>query len=300
MGKKKGKRVLIDCGLIGGFGIDIMSDNYKYKVWSNKSEESNTINEKSKKKKGEKKKEAREALSENLMHKAEKSGNLIGKLIEDSHDIVVVDGELWLYDEDLGCYCAWGYDDFAKLAYGNLSCNEKLKVSTKDLREGFELLKISGEVVDEDVFFENAPFVNCLNGVVDVLEGDLLEHSQKYYFKNCIGANFVPGAKCEKFLDYLDYVTDGDKELKKLLRGIMGYIFSHYNNAKTAFLIYGVPHTGKSVLCNLIERIAGKENSAHVDISMLNRQEYVASLRGKILNVAPDLKNERLKDVGFF
>lgn len=35
-------------------------------------------------------------------------------------------------------------------------------------------------------------------------------------------------------------------------------------------------------------------------MKLLHRQEYAASLYGKILNVAPDLDNTALKEVGFF
>jgi phage/plasmid-associated DNA primase len=64
--------------------------------------------------------------------------------------------------------------------------------------------------------------------------------------------------------------------------------------------VYGIPHTGKSVLLSVIERIIGEEYVAHTDLAMLQKQEYVANLSGKLINIAPDLKNETLKDVGFF
>jgi putative DNA primase/helicase len=101
-------------------------------------------------------------------------------------------------------------------------------------------------------------------------------------------------------MDYINHITDGDKELKRLLRVIMGYLFSHYNNGKKAFLIYGIPHTGKSVLCNVIERCWGKCYVSHVDLAMLSKPEFAASLNGSVLNISADLKNESLRDVGFF
>jgi hypothetical protein len=101
-------------------------------------------------------------------------------------------------------------------------------------------------------------------------------------------------------MHYVEYITAGIKELKKLLRVIMGYIFSSYNNAKLAFLLYGIPHTGKSVLASLLSKIVGEQYVTNVDLSMLHRQEYAASLSNALLNVAPDLKNTELKDVGFF
>jgi putative DNA primase/helicase len=136
--------------------------------------------------------------------------------------------------------------------------------------------------------------------VVDVKARRLLDHSPDYLFKHCINARFIPGSKCEKFLGYVETITAGDEELKLLLRVTLGYLFSHYNNAKVAFLIYGIPHTGKSVLCNVISRIIGEEHIANIDFGMLHKQEYAASLSGKLLNVAPDLRNEPIKEVGFF
>ena len=142
--------------------------------------------------------------------------------------------------------------------------------------------------------------VNCANGVLDVLEEKLLDKSPDYLFKHCIRANYLPGSKCPKFMEYVEHITGGDKELKHLLRVILGYLCSHYNNAKLAILVYGIPHTGKSVLLSVIERIIGEEYVAHTDLAMLQKQEYVANLSGKLINVAPDLKNEVLRDLGFF
>ncbi len=81
---------------------------------------------------------------------------------------------------------------------------------------------------------------------------------------------------------------------------MIGYIISHYNNAKTAFLLLGPSNTGKSVICCILEVIIGKEYVSNSDLSDLHKQEYAATLSGKLLNIAPDIKNESLKDVGYF
>lgn len=72
------------------------------------------------------------------------------------------------------------------------------------------------------------------------------------------------------------YFSIVKNELKEHWCVVIGYLPSHYDIAKTGFLIYGIPHTGKSVLCNLIERFYGGKNVSHVDISMFNRPEFVA------------------------
>lgn len=263
-------------------------------------------NQRKEKKKGKKKRKkrcelAQQFLSESLLDSENKSGNLMAEVLKYTSNIILFNNQLYVYQEDFGCYKESAYLDVARELHTLLEYDDQLKISSRQYKESYEQLLLSEELSRKEGFFENGPLVNCLNGVVDVKKGVLLEHSPEYYFKHCIQANFVPGeGKCENFLAFVEHITGGDKELKKLLRVMCGYIWSHYNNGKKAFLIYAVPHTGKSVLCSLIERILGSEYVCHVDLSLLPRQEYAATLSGKLLNVAPDLKNESLSDVGFF
>lgn len=258
---------------------------------------------KQKKKKQKKQKKQAErlqlVLSENLQEIDSKHSNLMAELLKASRYMILYQKDLYVYQTNRGCYKKTSRRDVACDLRSLLEYEEQMKITTRQYQESYEQLLISEELECEEGFFENKPYVNCLNGVVDVCRGILLEHSPDYRFKHCINANYLPGeGKCEQFLEYLEYITGGDCELKKLIRVILGYIFSHYNNGKKAFLIYGIPHTGKSVLCAVVEKIMGSEYTSHVDLSMLQKQEYAASL--KLLNIAPDLKNESLKDVGFF
>lgn len=240
-------------------------------------------------------------LSDNLLEVDCKSSNLMAELMKASSYMVLFNQELYVYQSDNGCFKKTSRRDLAGDLRSLLDYEDQMKVTTRQYQESYEQLLISKELECKDGFFANMPYVNCLNGVVDVLNGKLLEYSPTYKFKHFINANYIPGeGKCKRFLEYLDYITQGDDELKRLLRVCIGYICSHYNNAKKAILIFGIPHTGKSVLCSLLERIVGAEYTCHIDLAFLHRQEYAASLSSKLLNVAPDLKNEALKDVGFF
>ena len=240
-------------------------------------------------------------LADNLLEVDCKSSNIMAELMKASSNIVLFNQELYVYQSENGCFKKTSRRDLAGDLRSLLDYEDQMKVSTRQYQESYEQLLISRELECKEGFFANKPYVNCLNGVVDVISGKLLEHSPTYKFKHCINANYVPEeGKCKRFLAYLDYITQGDEELKRLLRVSIGYICSHYNNAKKAILIFGIPHTGKSVLCSLLERIIGAEHTCHIDLAFLHRQEYAASLSSKLLNVAPDLKNEALKDVGFF
>ena len=266
-------------------------------------------NSKKKKKKKDKKKAKKRRkesaqllgyLDDNLLDKDPRNANILSEVYKNTNYVVAKDNILYVYKEEDGCFYQSDYNEIASDIKASLDEEIQSKISTRDYKEAFDQLTISKELSADAGFFENMPFVNCLNGVVSVKDGELLEHSPDFRFKHCIQANYAPDSECPKFMDYVEYITNGDKELKKLLRVIMGYLFSHFTNAKMAVLIYGIPHTGKSVLCSLISRIIGEQHVTNIDLGMLHRQEYAATLSNAILNVAPDLKNEALRDVGFF
>ena len=274
-------------------------------------QESSSFSALSKKEKGKKdKKKAKKrkkksekmfaSLNHNLFEKTPRNANLLSETYKLKRHVIIYNHVLYVYDEVYGCYQPKNFSEVASDIKNYLDEDLQLRISNREYQEAYEQLMISKDIVCENGFFENGPYVNCLNGVVDVNAGELKAHCPDFRFKHCVRAEYDPYAKCSRFLKYVEYITGGDKELKKLLRVIMGYIFSHYNNAKRAILIYGIPHTGKSVLCNLISRIIGEDYVTHIDIAMLYRQEYAAAIANSMLNVVPDLKNEPLKDVGFF
>ena len=257
--------------------------------------------EKKEKKNKKKKQKIMNSLTDNLLDANARNGNLMAEMMKASQNLIMVNGSLWLYNDEDGCFHRSDYNQIAKLTRSSLDYEETLKLSTRDYKESFDQLLISEELVrDEDCFLANRPYVNCLNGVVDVCKRKLLDHSPEWMFRHCVQAQYIPGSECPRFLEYVDYITAGDKELKRLLRVLMGYIWSSYTNARIAVLMYGVSGTGKSVLCRLISRILGDEFVGNTDLSFLQKPEYVANLSGKLLNVAPDLKNEPLRDVGYF
>ena len=256
--------------------------------------------EKKAKKRKKKAKQIFSVLDENIFEKSPRNANLLSEVYKNTQSVISYNNELFIYDEKDGCFHQRNANEVAADIKGQLPEELQLKIGSRDYKEAFDLIKISNEISADEGFFENKPYVNCINGVVDVRTGELLDHSTDFRFKHRINSKYLPGEDCPIFMEYVDCITGGDTELKKLLQVILGYLFSHYNNAKTAILIYGIPHTGKSVLCNVLTRIIGEEYSANIDLNMLSKPEYAASLSSKILNVAPDLRNEPLKEVGFF
>ena len=70
---------------------------------------------------------------------------------------------------------------------------------------------------------------------------------------------------------------------------MIGYLLSTYVWAKKAFIFYGVPNSGKSVLLNVIGKIIGKENVSNVALQQLSDSCHVAQLKDATVNIASDL-----------
>lgn len=283
---------------------EILGYEHKKKKGSKNRKGINKMNLKAIKKRKKKKRIKQIELNDSLMilHTDDdiNAGALISKLMRHAESFIVKNKNLYIYNDEFGFFELCKEEDFSIKLNSLLDEDVMMKIKTSEYKEAYKQMLLSHDLITDEDFFENGPYVNCLNGVIDVRQKCLLAHSPKYKFKHCIQANYMPGEKCPIFEKYVNKITGGDKELILLLRVCLGYLFSHYNNGKIAILIISIPHTGKSVLCHLCENIIGIEYVSHVDLSMLSKQEYAASLSGKLLNIAPDLKNIPLKDVGFF
>ncbi len=260
---------------------------------------------KAKAKKAEKKRKRKiekqyNKVSDSLSERNSTSSNHLAELLKTSTDVILYEKKLWIYNRENGCFEISDKDTTARIMRSLLDKDEQLKVRSNEYAEAYKQLLISEEIRSDEGFLENEPFVNCENGIVDIENDTLLEHTPDKRFKHCIRARYDPDADCSTFFDFVDTITGGDQELVRLFQTILGYILSGYNNAKKAIFIISPSHCGKSVLCNLIERIIGPEFVSNADLARLQSPEYVASLHGMLLNIAPDLTNEVMRDIGYF
>ncbi len=241
-------------------------------------------------------------LVENVIDSKGKNGTILAELFRCSRVIVLVEDILYIYNKKTGCYVPVDINGLAKEIRSSIEPAVQMKLSASDYKAAYQMLMMTKEIQkDPDQFFlANKPYVCCLNGVVDVKHRKLIAYKPSYGFRHSVQAKYDLNAKCPLWEKYVDQITGGQMDMKLLLQVIIGYLLSAYDNAKCAVLLYSQPHTGKSVLCRVIEMLIGYQNCAHIDLTMLPRQEYAASLKTTIVNIVPDLKNEPIADVGYF
>lgn len=146
------------------------------------------------------------------------------------------------------------------------------------------------------------PFIlNVRNGLYNVLENTLQEHSADYYSTIQLNVNYDPQADCPLFKKFLLDSMGGDKEQVALLQEMLGYFLIPINSAQKCFVIVGVAGAGKSVLLRVLnELLLGKENVSNVSWQALNERFKTAELFGKLANIFADLPTKNIDDNGIF
>ncbi len=157
--------------------------------------------------------------------------------------------------------------------------------------------------VKKDIKDLNAnPFIiNVRNGLYNVLDDTLTEHTSEYYSTVQLSVTYDKTADCPLFKKFLEESMDGDMEQVKLIQEILGYFLVPINSAQKCFVIVGAAGAGKSVLLRVLsELLLGKENVSNVSWQALNERFKTAELFGKLANVFADLPTKNIDDNGIF
>ena len=99
--------------------------------------------------------------------------------------------------------------------------------------------------------------LNCKNGVVDLRTGKLREHRKEDWITKQVPVSYDPGARCDRFLTFLDRVTDRDGMLLAYLQQALGYSLTGRTDEQCWFIAYGSGANGKSTLLNLFGKLLG-------------------------------------------
>lgn len=171
------------------------------------------------------------------------------------------------------------------------------KVSPIDpLRESHRLeflhkIKASGAISyeEEKNIFEESLYgkLNCKNGILDIISGDMIPHTSKIGFTNILPFEYTPDQTPEFFLEWLNLVTQNRSELVRTILDVMAYcIWPAYDDHIFVYMI-GDGGNGKSTLSHLISHMLGKSNVSNVSVSQLTKNRFApASLENKMVNLS--------------
>ncbi len=139
------------------------------------------------------------------------------------------------------------------------------------------------------------------NGVLDFMTGELRDHESDDYLDRIIPYDWEPEASCPIWLKCLeDWFPGGDEE-KRALQQFFGYILCSHAKYKKCLILYGGFDTGKSQICSIAHELAGGSRFVcGISPDEMDDPKKLAPIKGKTLNIVPDLKkNTVLADGGF-
>ena len=147
----------------------------------------------------------------------------------------------------------------------------------------------------------NPYIINVRNGLYNVLEDTLTEHTPDYLSTVQLDVAYDKAAGCPLFRKFLAESMGGDMEQVGLIQEMLGYFLIPVNSAQKCFVIVGAASAGKSVLLRVLNDVLlGRRNVSNVSWQALNERFKTAEVFGKLANIFADLPTKNIDDHGIF
>lgn len=146
---------------------------------------------------------------------------------------------------------------------------------------------------------------NVQNGTLDLRTGKLQPHRREDYITKIAPINYTPKAKAPRFLQFLDEIFQGDKDLILYLQKFFGYCLTGSVREQVFPILWGNGTNGKSTLIeHALPAVFGKESGylAHLTASVLMQKKYeqhsteIMDLRGARLAIAMESEKGKALD----
>ena len=123
-------------------------------------------------------------------------------------------------------------------------------------------------------FDKNPYLINCLNGTYDLQTMSFREHRWDDFLT--LQTNFsytLQECTCQRWIDFVDEVTCGDKEKAKYLQKALGYSMLGIANEECMFILHGkTTRNGKSTMLSAVHHLLGDYASVS-PVSIICRSE---------------------------
>lgn len=194
----------------------------------------------------------------------------------------------YLYDSEKGYY---RYMDIREVQtmFFKYAINDKEKTPNK-AKNFSDLLMLISENASET--YDEKNFINCKNGIIDIKNDKLIEHSSEYKLQIQFKANYIEDWK-ERFEEsnfkrYLESTLDEGTIIT--LQESWGLMLSpHAREVQNCFIYKGEGSNGKSLAFEIQEAlIGGNEHICSIGLGDFGGDFVISSAEGKHVNIVRD------------
>jgi len=141
--------------------------------------------------------------------------------------------------------------------------------------------------------------LNVRNGVVDLRNGDFMEHDRKFMLTKISPVKFDIIAKCPQWMKFLKRIFNKDQELISYVQRLVGYCLTGDSTEHVLPFLYGVGSNGKSTFVEVLMDLLGPDYSmkASRDLVMMKKGQShptdLADLYGRRFIVCSEAEDGR-------
>lgn len=170
------------------------------------------------------------------------------------------DGQRWAEDTTLHIFdLARGVCREVSAECGDAHKASAMKLASRATSAAVERLAAAdrrhaamAEQWDADRWLLNTP-----TGTVDLRSGEIREHARADYLTKITAAGPDFEGHCPLWLQFLERITGGDRELQAFLQRMIGYCLTAVTSEHALFFLYGTGANGKSVFLSIISELMG-------------------------------------------
>jgi len=224
---------------------------------------------------------------------------------------IPVEGKFYQYAAHDGIFRVKAPEDLeGKISATLLACARAcaLGADVRSLEFGFRKSSVLHGVsrrarallLEKNDFFDATvkDFIACNDCMLRVTDLQPQPFSPDYHRRNKLGINFVPDAKCERFLNELMRPAMSEADLD-LIQRWSGMALLGENLAQKLMLLVGTAGGGKGTFIRVLSGIIGLENLGELRTKHLERSRFELSLlAGKTLLYGGDVASDFLNEEG--
>ena len=117
---------------------------------------------------------------------------------------------------------------------------------------------LRGIAIGTEYFDSQSDLINLQNGIVNLRNGEIIEHSADYHMSRIGYASCAGEGAPKRWLQFLDEITDGNRELQRFLQKAVGYSLTASIREQCAFICFGNGCNGKSTFMDVVATIMGQ------------------------------------------
>lgn len=151
-------------------------------------------------------------------------------------------------------------------------------------------------------FLDCSGLMNLKNGVFDLETKELMPHSPEYGFRTLIPYDYRPEATCPRFDKFMEEITVSDRDIENLILEYIGYCLSSTppEYGEKAMILLGEGANGKSVLIDVVRKLAGEGSTAAITMADLGSETQRYQLVGKLINVSEETPSKSIMESAMF